>query len=152
MAPPLPMVACKTLAIGFGGTTVGCLVWGAWNNTNQKIERKWCLCLRWSKLKWRHSNQPSVGAYGRGRIRGEAWLGWSAGGASYHQIGWQFKKWNKKLKYLEHSRPPMAGTHATTNQKEVSTLKNSMKRRFDSTGWERAEGVLFHHFGGVRFK
>ena len=46
----------------------------------------------------------------------------------------------------------MAGTHATTNQKEVSTLKNSMKRRFDSTGWERAEGVLFHHFGGVRFK
>ena len=46
----------------------------------------------------------------------------------------------------------MAGTHATTNEKEVSTLKNSMKRRFDSTGGECAEGVLFHHFGGVRFK
>ena len=45
------MVECKAFAIWFRGATIGWLVWGVQNNTQRKIKRKWCLGLKWLKLK-----------------------------------------------------------------------------------------------------
>jgi len=72
MAPPLPMVPCKARAIGFGGATVGSLVFGAEMQPIKKQRGGRVLSLRWLPFGWENTTTNQKLAFAVGRILGRA--------------------------------------------------------------------------------